>query len=77
MDYNQYDDFALTNKSNSGGSGSSKVIRVKSRERTQQNTNQSPDGKYNSKHIRIQQEKQNKSKEKNFGKKDKKSNKKK
>lgn len=76
MDYGQYDDFALTNKSKSGG-GSSKVLRVKSRKRTQQNTNQSPDGKYNSKHIRIQQEKQNKSKEKKFGHKDKKSNKKK
>ena len=68
MDYGQYDDFALTNKSKSFGGGSSKVIRLKSRNRTQQNTNQSPNGKYNSKHIRIQQEKQNKSKEKNVGK---------
>ena len=66
MEYDHYDDFVVTNKSKCGGSRS-KILRVKTRKRTQENSNQAPDGKYNSKHIRIQQEKQNKSKEKKNG----------
>lgn len=67
MEYNHYDDFALTNKSKNGGGGDSKILNVKSRKRNQENRNQQPDGKYNSKHVRIQQEKQNKSKAKKLG----------
>ena len=67
MEYEHYDDFSITTKSKCVGGGGSKLLKLKSRKRIHENKNQSPDGKYNSKHIRIQQEKQNKSKEKKFG----------
>ena len=67
MEYDHYDDFVITSKSKCGGGGGSKLLNVKSRKRIHENKNQAPDGKYNSKHVRIQQEKQSKSKEKKFG----------